>query len=65
MTSSDSKSLPDNIRFSSEDAKTVEDECLNCGTALPMCLYWKIHGYVACCPECKHVPADAANAVRK
>jgi len=28
--------------------------CQNCGTALPMCLYWKIHGYVACCPECKH-----------
>ena len=26
--------------------------CENCGTAHPMCLYWKMHGYVACCPEC-------------
>jgi hypothetical protein len=33
---------------------SVEGACQNCGTALPMCLYWKMHGYVACCPECKH-----------
>lgn len=42
----------------------MADECVNCGCALPMCLYWKMHGYGACCPECKHpkpaVPAPAA-----
>jgi uncharacterized protein YbbK (DUF523 family) len=30
------------------------DACQYCGTAQPMCLYWKMHGYVACCPECTH-----------
>ena len=32
----------------------MSDLCENCDTPLPMCLYWKMHGYVACCPECKH-----------
>lgn len=55
MTSPNSHSLPDDLRLTSEDDRA----CPNCDTPLPMCLYWKMHGYVACCPECKHPPAKA------
>ena len=41
-------------RMSTEPTTATDDLCVNCGTALPMCLYCKMHGYVACCPECKH-----------
>jgi len=28
--------------------------CGGCDAAMAMCVYWKMHGYVACCPECTH-----------
>jgi hypothetical protein len=40
-----------------------DDRCRHCGAAQPMCVYWKMHGYVACCPECQH--RDEPDAIKE
>ena len=35
--------------------------CRHCDTPAAMCLYWKINGYVACCPECTHGQKPKSN----
>jgi hypothetical protein len=48
----------DTARSAETAAAAPHDEalavCQNCGCAQAMCLYYKIHGYIACCPECQH-----------
>lgn len=42
------------VSVPTDAASHADRECENCGCAGPMCFYWKMHGYVACCPECTH-----------
>ena len=30
-------------------------ECSGCGCSKALCLGHKLHGAIACCPDCKHV----------
>jgi hypothetical protein len=37
-----------------------ERKCPGCETPKTRCAEWKRQGYVACCPDCKHLPGAAA-----
>lgn len=44
-------------------AEMASGICVGCGAASAMCLYWKMHGKVACCPDCQHGKPPSTNAV--
>lgn len=29
-------------------------ECFGCGCSKALCLEYKLHGAIACCPDCRH-----------
>jgi hypothetical protein len=48
-------------RVISADRSAAKAECSGCGCSRALCLEYKLHGAIACCPDCQHGNAPEAS----